>query len=775
MNFPQKNGGGKTSKPAWKILFEYLVYPDQNLLYRICRKMIIYLERLEIEEIKEISSHFRGGVETDEESQKYGANWPKPKVNPFIEEGLAEKIFEIASEKLSDETIAGAIIEWLRQEQARELSLVLEKRHAPLAEVDEAVKKFLRTHERNKNYNIDEIMGLRVGLIYRFLSENLSYINIAKNYISIRDVNQILNRTIGPANGNGKLGGKSSGMILAREILNKKKKENPLLENVHTPKSRFLTSDALYDFLHYNALEEFVFLKYKDVEEIREEYSFLEHKFKNSTFPPETIQALNLILDDFEGSPIIVRSSSLLEDSFEAAFSGKYKSLFLSNIGTKKERLEALTNAIAEVYASSFAPDPIEYRKERGLIDFREEMGILIQQVVGNKIGKYFFPSYAGVAFSSNEMRWSTRINREDGVIRLVAGLGTRAVDRTIDDYPALVSPGKPNLRVNQSFEDAVRYSQTYVDVIDLEKNRFETIKFSDLVKESKGNIPAIEKIVSFVRENAVIDPISVMDNFEKEDLIVTFNNLINKSDFIPTMNAILSELQQAFGEPVDIEFASDGKKLYLLQCRPQSKSLKNEKIKIPAAIDEKNKIFSASKFVNNGYVPDIEWVVLVDADEYSKLKTPEQMRKIARIIGRLNNKLPRKKFILLGPGRWGSKGDIKLGVPVAYSDINNSAMLIEISKKRKDYSPELSFGTHFFQDLVEADIKYLPLYPDERGVLFNRKFFYGTKNYLPRLLPEYVAFEHVVKVTKVEEFAPGKKLFVYMDGDSNQALAFLQ
>ena len=102
----------------------------------------------------------------------------------------------------------------------------------------------------------------------------------------------------------------------------------------------------------------------------------------------------------------------------------------------------------------------------------------------------------------------------------------------------------------------------------------------------------------------------------------------------------------------------------------------------------------------------------------------------IRTIISELNVMLPRKSFILMGPGRWGSRGDIKLGVPVAYSDINKTAMLIEIAVKQSKYEPELSFGTHFFQDLVEENIKYLPLYPEDNDIIFNMSFFRGSKIY---------------------------------------------
>ncbi|MDA3842941.1 MAG: pyruvate, phosphate dikinase, partial [Candidatus Kapabacteria bacterium] len=524
----------------------------------------------------------------------------------------------------------------------------------------------------------------------------------------------------------------------------------------------------------YNALEEFVYIKYKDPEAIRQEFSFIEYIFKNSQFPPEIMHGLKRILDDFEGAPIVVRSSSILEDSFRGSFSGKYKSLFIANIGTKQERMAALVDAISEVYASTFGPDPIAYRSERGLLDFREEMGILIQQVVGNKIGKYFMPSYAGVAFSNNEFSWSPRIKRKDGMLRLVAGMGTRAVDRTIDDYPKLISPGQPGLSVNNRYEDLLRYSQKYIDVINLETNSFETIEFTDLIEKYGNQYPAIEKIVSFNRNKMLVNPISAMSDFKNEDLIVTFNPLIQNTNFIKQIKEILDVLEEAYGGPVDIEFASDGKKLYMLQCRPQSHFESFADVKIPTNISDESKVFTANNYVSSGIVENIEYVVYVDSVGYSKLQTKEEMYGVGRIVRLLNRELPKGKFILIGPGRWGSKGDIKLGVPVISSDIINTAMLIEVAREKGGYVPELSFGTHFFQDLVEANIRYLPLYPDIEDNLFNEDFLMNSENHLSEFVDDVKDYESFVKLIKVSDKQAGCSMSIFMDGEENDAVAFI-
>jgi len=127
-----------------------------------------------------------------------------------------------------------------------------------------------------------------------------------------------------------------------------------------------------------------------------------------------------------------------------------------------------------------------------------------------------------------------------------------------------------------------------------------------------------------------------------------------------------------------------------------------------------------------------------------------------------------------MGPGRWGSRGDIKLGVNVAYSDINNTSMLIEIARKKKNYVPELSLGTHFFQDLVESDIRYLPLYPDDSGIFFNERFFSGSKNQLSDLLPDFSSFSDVIKVIDVPDTSDGNVLHVLMNANDEKAFGIL-
>jgi hypothetical protein len=196
--------------------------------------------------------------------------------------------------------------------------------------------------------------------------------------------------------------------------------------------------------------------------------------------------------------------------------------------------------------------------------------------------------------------------------------------------------------------------------------------------------------------------------------------------------------------------------------------------VAVPKDVPSSDILFTGSRYITNALVKDIEYIVYVDPLQYDALPNMEELIQVGRVVGDLNQKLPRQNFILMGPGRWGSRGDIKLGVRVGYSDINNTAMLIEVAKKKKDYVPELSFGTHFFQDLVEAGIRYLPLYPDEKGAAFNQEFFDNSPNSLRKLLPQARNLEQVVKVIHLPKAADGATLTVYMDGDREQALAAL-
>jgi pyruvate,water dikinase len=757
----------------WQIALNFLKQTDKDLYMSISRRMLNHLSWAGIHEaeglLMNLDMGIRGGTEEDIDDE----NRPHERRIMTFDDRMCEKTFQIAEKHLSNEQILANIQKWIQEDRLGFLVQVTSK-NSPLGEVIDAIRRFHRIAHEGIELPPASKRGVRASLIRRFLSDQPEFINTARDYIDIDDFYEILDHIVFTPGSSGRLGGKSAGLFLANQIIKRSKQPEDILDDIKIPKTWYIASDVLFSFFSHNDLADISEQKYKDINQIRLEYPHIIQTFKSCSFPTEIVQGLSMILDDFKERPLIVRSSSLLEDRAGASFSGKYKSLFLANQGSKQQRLEALKDAIAEVYASLFGPDPIDYRAERGLLDFSEEMGIMVQEVVGTKVGDYFIPSFAGVAFSRNEFRWSPRIKHDDGLLRLVPGLGTRAVDRVANDYPVLISPGQIGLRVNAAVDEIIRYSPKKIDVINLKTNTFETVDIDEFLEDCGESLPEVERIVSIHDGNHIRKPLGKLIDFDKDNLVVTFEGLVTDSKFIPKIQSLLKLLEKRLGFPVDIEFASDGKDFYLLQCRAQSFSRGHSPAAIPDNVQKDRIVFSANRYISNGAISDISHIVYVDPQNYDRLTDQSTLLAVGRTVGSLNKLLPRRKFILMGPGRWGSRGDIKLGVRVTYSDINNTAALIEIAKKKGNYVPDLSFGTHFFQDLVESEIYYLPLYPDNEDTVFNEEFFMESENILPEILPEFAHLSETVKVIDVAKKAEGQLLNISMNAEVDKALGFL-
>ena len=754
----------------WSVIVDFLRHTDPRLLVRISRRMINFLCWNGVTAAQDLLPRFTGGRDAVET----GENRPAPRRSAESLLGVADEAFRVASEHLSSEEIRSCIQKWIRDDKADFLLRAAENQGTSTAELAQALGRFHDSHLDDRQLSRTVQVELRVTLARRFLTDDLSFVDVAKDFIDTADFFDLARHTISPPKSYGRVGGKSAGLFLAAQIVKKSTEFADVLGTIRTPKTWYVTSDGILDFIEFNQLEDLYDRKYLEIDQVRREYPHVVQVFKSSHLSPEIVKGLALALDDFGDRPIIVRSSSLLEDRVGAAFSGKYKSLFLANKGPKPERLSALLDAIAEVYASVFGPDPLEYRAERGLLDVHEEMGILLQEVVGNRVGRYFLPTFAGVAFSNNEFRWSARIARADGLVRLVPGLGTRAVDRVSDDYPVLVAPGQPGLRVNVTPDEIVRYAPRKVDVIDMESGSFTTIPVERLLAECGPDIPGFQQLLSVADESGIHRPYLLDWSPRGGRLVVTFEPLLESTPFLARIRALLRLLREKTRGPVDIEFASDGRDLYLLQCRPQSFADDAAPAAIPADLPADKVIFEARRYVSNGRVPDLTHVVYVDPDEYAALPDAASLKRVGQAVGRLNKVLPKRQFLLMGPGRWGSRGDLKLGVPVGYSDINNAAALVEVARKRGGYVPDVSFGTHFFQDLVEASIRYLPLFPDDPEIRFHETFLTGSPNVLASLVPDFRDLEDVVRVIDVPAASGGSVLRLLMNADEDHAVALL-
>jgi hypothetical protein len=708
------------------------------------------------------------------------------------ERELVQKItWELAVAHFRPPEIDEVVNLTLKREEADKLRAIVSLGSVSFRLLADTVKRFCALPEGEMQLTPDEATGIRVGLIRHLISDQLEFIAISKRFLRIRDFEGIINRTIGPESGMGRVGGKAAGMYLAATILGAERHTSechPAVPNeppdytpsdsadehypLAIPESFYLRSDVIEDFLAFNGLGEYQNQKYKTAEEIRKEYRLIKSVFRNAEFPSGIVDQLREMLEKIGDHPVIVRSSSLLEDRFGTAFSGKYASLFVANQGTCRKRLQALLGAIAEVYASALGPDPLLYRRAHDLEDYQEDMAVLIQKVVGKRFGPYFAPAFAGVAFSRNDYRWSPRIKRDDGLLRIVMGLGTRAVDRVAGEFPRMVALGIPTLRHESSNTSIMCGSQRHIDVINLKKNRLESITLKQLLKHGK-DFPMLDRCISIRHERSLIAPTGTFISAAPEDLFITFDKLMSEGSFPRQLLQILKRLQVAYGVPVDVEFAHDGESLFVLQCRTLSQSAEHQAAPIPTDVPEERVIFTASRFVRSGLVEDIEYVIYVDPRDYDNVPTRDKRIEVARVIGRLNEKLGEHRFILIGPGRWGSN-DMRLGIPVSYADISKSRMLIEVAREKDGYVPEVSYGTHFFQDLVEADILYLPLYPDDRRNRFNDTFMNGTANCLAQLLPADEEMAKAIRVIHVPTSGGGRRLQVVMNGQEDKALAYL-
>jgi hypothetical protein len=754
----------------WRGPIDLLLRTDRHLYLRIARKMVNHLVSTGVEGAHDLLQ------------QIYGYSPEEREVDPNLpgrSRGLDQAIllsgapFELAKRHLGVTTLLALTRDWVLEDKAAFLPKVLNNPRLPLSEVSSAVHRFHHLLADGAELSPATLNGIKVSLIRRFLSDHLGFISVAKRHLDTEDFLELIDSVILSQTSHGRVGGKSAGLFLARRIIENKAETDPRFAKVKVPRSWYLPSESLLAFIEHNDLDEVLRQKYREIAQIRQEYTNIIHLFKNSGFPSEIVKAVSVLIDEVGDRPLIVRSSSLLEDRLGSAFSGKYKSLFLANQGDKNQRMHALLDAVAEIYASVFGPDPIAYRRERGLVDFHEEMAILIQEVVGTRVGRYFLPAFAGVAFSSNEFRWSPRIKRDDGLLRLVPGLGTRAVDRTSDDYPILIAPRQPGLRVNTTIDEAIRYSPRRIDVIDLDDNCFVSLDLDQLLAETLADYPAFDLVFSVITGDTLRRASPLMVDLDTDRLIADFGGLVSQTPFVAEINDMVSLLETSLGTPVDLEFAFDGSDFYLLQCRPQHFGAEEAPAPIPKDVAEQDTLFTAARYVSNGFVPDISHVVYVDPAAYARLRERSEMIAVGRAVAQLNKILPKRRFILMGPGRWGSRGDIKLGVSVTYSDINNTAMLIEIARSVGNYVPDPSFGTHFFQDLVESSIRYLPLYPDDDSFL-NEKLLYRAHNLLGGIAPEFEHLSDVIRVVEVSQMSEGRVLRVLMNAELDQAIALL-
>jgi len=596
---------------------------------------------------------------------------------------------------------------------------------------------------------------------------------LADRFLGLRDLMNIRNRMIG----SGRIGGKAVGMIISRAILLKEKGGTDFSQVLDPHDSFYIGSDVFYTFLVNNDLFRLRLQMTGKSHVSTEEFSEVERRFEAGWFTEEIMARFRYLIDYFGQAPIIVRSSSLLEDSFGNAFAGKYRSEFCASQGSPEARLDAFLKAVKLVYASTLNPDALSYRLRRGLENRDEQMAILVQRVSGMPHGKYFLPPLAGVAFSKNLYVWNSRIDPEKGIIRLVFGLGTGAVNRVGGDYPRMISVSHPTMRPEVGIKIA-KYSQRNIDLLDLSENTLATIPLTDALADT--NFPGLNLYVSILKGDYLEDPYTSIIGEPAGNMVLTFNNLISKTNFMKLIGEILEKLEDVYEFPVDTEFTAfpepNGSiRINLLQCRPMKIPGAETGIAIPEKIPSRNVLFRSGRMINGGFVKNIKYILLIDPLDYSSITDVDVKKTLGRLVGRVNrlDKVIAGKIIMMGPGRWGTS-DLNLGVNASYADLDNASVLVEIAREEAGHRPELSYGTHFFQDLVEDRIIYLPVFPDEKNSSFNWSFFKKAPNILNELVPRSDIFSDIVKVIDVPASAGGLFAHLIADPRIQRAVCFL-
>jgi len=277
---------------------------------------------------------------------------------------------------------------------------------APWDTVYRKLIQYQETGEGSAEGN-QEAKKLKDSLSRMMIGNHPRFNQLADHYLTLDDLIRVRNRLIGY----GRIGGKAAGMLLARRVLVTEPGETDFTQVLEQHDSFHIGSDVFFTYLVNNDLFQLRMELSKTGVITWDEYRDVEKRFLDGKFPEEIIEQFNGMLDYYGQAPIIVRSSSLLEDSFTDAFAGKYLSEFCVNQGSPEERMEAFLKSVKLVYASSFNPDALSYRHRRGLIEGDEQMAILVQRVSGMPYKQYFFPTLAGVAFSRNLYAWTDRID----------------------------------------------------------------------------------------------------------------------------------------------------------------------------------------------------------------------------------------------------------------------------------------------------------------------------------------------------------------------------
>ena len=550
--------------------------------------------------------------------------------------------------------------------------------------------------------------------------------------------------------GTGMIGGKACGMLLARKIIENNRPD--IFEKFEPHDSFYVGSDVFYTFIVENHFWDIRVRQRKP-----EEYFSLADEFAqrllDGKFSRDMEEELVKLLEYYGQDPIIVRSSSILEDGFGNAFAGKYESVFCPNAGDMDQRLKELEDAIRTVYASTMSKSALDYRNRRGLQARDEQMALLIQRVSGSYYGEYYMPCAAGVGYSYSPYRFMESLDPEAGMLRLVMGLGTSAVDRTEGSYPRLVSLDKPKATTAKDCGEKHKYSQKKLELINRGEGKLQQV-----------DLEVIKPFMPYYLQRLLLEHDFDVERLFREQghnrdiQFISCQGIVEKQEIMAQMKEILGTIQKEYDYPVDTEFtinfSEDGDYVInILQCRPLQVFQDSGDFEMPEEIDSGKVLFECEKSAMGlSRSEKLDMIVYVDPVNYYNMDYKDKYT-IANAIGTINWKMrdAGKKLLLMVPGRIGTTSP-ELGVPTSFADISEFEAICEIANSEAGYNPELSYGSHFFQDLVESGILYNAIFENDKTKIFNMELLKDCKNILEEFDAKFENLKDIIRIYDVSD-----------------------
>jgi len=505
--------------------------------------------------------------------------------------------------------------------------------------------------------------------------------------------------------GSNSLGGKGRGIAFIRTLLNRTNIQNKYKNvNIMVPSTVAIGTDQFDIFIELNNLQ------YFKSDKLNLPDDQIAEIFQKSKIPDELKKKLKTVIKNFK-KPLAVRSSSLLEDSQNHPFAGLYSTYMLpNNNDNDKIRLEQLCDAIKLIYASVFYKEAKIYIKSTSAKIDEEKMAIIIQELVGDEYKDWFFPTISGVAQSYNFYPISHQ-KREEGIVSLAVGLGYSVVGgennlKFSPKYPQIIPDFSSTTSILKNSQKELYVLNTKKSDIKLTKNEEITLDKINIFDISKYEI--LNNIASTYDKNDGI----IRDYYQKNSpILITFAGILKYNTF-PLSNILIDLLKEgknSMGTEIEMEFSVNfdpkniNKPIFgIIQIRPLVLSKEQVQVKWDESKIIKENIFiKSNKSLGNGIIDNIKNVVYVKPEKFNSSKTIQ----ISKEIEKLNTKLEKKPYILIGPGRWGTQ-DTYLGIPVKWSDISNVKIIVETNLRNFNIKP--SQGTHFFQNIISKEVGYI-------------------------------------------------------------------